>query len=84
MNELETNGQQWAADGITDTGPLLRLTGRRLTKAECYADPSGRPIYASFLSPAAMEREVLAFFRAGYAGIQPSKYWTWPEVKAAS
>ncbi|MBO2007951.1 DUF6687 family protein [Hymenobacter negativus] len=83
LNALETSGQIWAADGITDTGPLLRLTGKKLTKAERYADPDGRPIHASSIAPEVMEREVVAFFRAGYAGIQPKKYWTWAEVKAA-
>lgn len=84
LNELETSGHLWAADGITDTGPLLRLSGRKLSKAERYADPDGRPIYSSSIAPEVLEREVLAFFRAGYAGIQPRKYWTWAEVKAAS
>ena len=84
LNALEASGQTWAADGITDTGPLLRLTGQKLSKALRYADPDGRPIYASTIAPEVMEREVLAFFRAGYAGIQPKKYWTWAEVKASS
>ena len=83
LNELETSGQVWAADGITDTGPLLRLTGQKLTKAERYADPDGRPIYVSSIAPAVMEREVVAFFEKAYAGISPRKYWTWAEVKAA-
>jgi hypothetical protein len=84
LNELETSGQTWAADGITDTGPLLRLTGKKLTKAERYADPDGRPIYASSIAPEVMEREVVAFFRAGYTGVEPKKYWTWAEVKSSS
>ena len=82
LNALEASGYSWAADGITDTGPLLRLSGKKLTKAERYADPDGRPIYASSISPETVEREVVAFFRAGYAGIQPKKDWTWAEVKA--
>ena len=82
LNTLETSGQVWAADGITDTGPLLRLAGRKLSKAERYADPDGRPIYASSIAPEVLEQAVLAFFRAGYAGIQPKKYWSWAEVKA--
>ena len=84
LNALETSGRAWAADGITDTGPLLRLTGRKLSKAERYADPDRRPIYASSIAPEVLEREVVAFFRAGYAGIEAKKYWTWAEVKAAS
>ena len=82
LNTLETSGRAWAADGSTDTGPLLRLAGpRRLSKAERYADPDGRPVYASSIAPEDLEREVVVFFRAGYAGVQPKKYWTWAEVK---
>ena len=83
LNALETSGRAWAADGITDTGPLLRLSGKKLTKAERYADPDGRLIYASSIAPEVLEQEVVAFFREGYAGIEAKKYWTWPEVKAA-
>ncbi|MFD1466891.1 DUF6687 family protein [Hymenobacter caeli] len=83
LNALETSGRAWAADGPTDTGPLLRLAGpRKLSKAQRYADPDGRPIYASSITPEALERAVVAFFREGYAGVQPKKYWTWAEVKA--
>lgn len=82
LNALETSGRSWAADGITDTGPLLRLTGKKLSKVERYADPDGRPMYASTIAPDVLEREVVAFFRAGYAGVEAKKYWTWPEVKA--
>ena len=81
LNKLEASPRRWAADGITDTGPLLRLAGKKLSKAERYADPDGRPIYQSSITPEVLEREVLAFFRTGYAGIQPKKYWTWAEVK---
>jgi hypothetical protein len=83
LNEQERGAHRWAADGITDTGPLLRLKGRTLNKAERYADPDGRPIYASSLAPAAVEAEVVSFFRERYASIQPRKYWTWDEVRAA-
>ena len=83
LNALEISGYTWAADGITDTGPLLRLSGKKLTKAERYADPDGRPIYASSIAPEVMERAVVVFFRDAYADIQPQKYWSWAEVKAA-
>jgi hypothetical protein len=84
LNELEKSNYRWAADPLTDTGPLLRLAGRPLAKAERYADPDGRPIYASSLAASALEAEVVAFMQQGYAGIQPKKYWTWAEVRAAS
>ena len=84
LNELEKGSYRWAADPLTDTGPLLRLAGRPLPKAERYADPDGRPIYASSLAPSVVEAEVVAFLQKGYAGIQPKKYWTWAEVRAVS
>ena len=82
FNSLETSGQTWAADGITDTGPLLRLAGQKLSKAQRYADPDGRPIYSSSIAPETIKQEVIAFFQIGYTGIEPKKYWTWTEVKA--
>jgi hypothetical protein len=84
LNELEKSNYRWAADPLTDTGPLLRLAGRPLPKAERYADPDGRPIYASSLAASTVEAEVVAFLQKGYAGIQPKKYWAWAEVRAAS
>jgi hypothetical protein len=83
LNELEKSNYRWTADQLTDTGPLLRLAGRPLSKAERYADPDGRPIYASSLAAGALESEVVAFLQKGYADIQPKKYWTWAEVRAA-
>ena len=82
LNELENSSYRWAADPLTDTGPLLRLAGRPLPKAERYADPDGRPIYASSLAPGAVEAEVVAFLQKGYAGVEAKKYWTWAEVRA--
>ena len=84
LNGLEKSSSRWVADGITDTGPLLRLAGPKpLSKAERYADPDGRPVLASSIAPEVLEGEVLRFLRAGYAGIQPKKYWTWAEIRAA-
>jgi hypothetical protein len=84
LNELERSNYRWTADQLTDTGPLLRLTGRPLSKAERYADPDGRPIYISSLAAGMIESEVVAFLQTGYAGIEPKKYWTWAEVRAAN
>ncbi|SDY05215.1 DUF6687 family protein [Hymenobacter psychrophilus] len=83
LNALEQTPRRWTHDGITDTGPLLRLSGRTLSKAQRYADPDQRPIYASSIAPAELEREVVAFFAAGYADIKPRRYWSWAEIRAA-
>ena len=82
LNALETTARRWTYDGITDTGPLLRLSGRALSKPQRYADPDQRPIYTSSIGPDVLEREVVAFFEAGYTGIEPRRYWSWAEVKA--
>lgn len=82
LNTLETPPRRWTFDGITDTGPLLRLSGKGLTKAQRYADPDQRPVYASSLLPEQLEKEVVAFFRQGYSAIKPKRYWTWAEIRA--
>ncbi|RIY06764.1 hypothetical protein D0T11_17965 [Hymenobacter rubripertinctus] len=81
LNALETTARRWTHDGITDTGPLLRLDGQGLRKAQRYADPDQRPIHRSAITPEELEREVVAFFEAGYAGIEPRRYWSWAEVR---
>jgi hypothetical protein len=83
LNQLETTRRLWTCDTVTDTGPLLRLSGRGLSKVERYADPDQRPIYPSSISPEQMEQEVVAFFRQHYARIAPKKKWTWEEIRAA-
>ncbi|WP_426492702.1 DUF6687 family protein [Hymenobacter sp. 102] len=83
LNQLETTPRRWTFDGITDTGPLLRLGGKSLTKVQRYADPDQRPIYTSSITAEQLEQEVVAFFRAGYAGIKPKRYWTWAEIREA-
>jgi len=82
LNALEVGLRRWTHDGITDTGPLLRLSGKGLTKAQRYADPDQRPMYESSIAPEEIEREVVAFFRHGYAAIAPRRYWTWADIRA--
>ncbi|MCB2377790.1 hypothetical protein LGH70_09370 [Hymenobacter sp. BT635] len=83
LNALEQSPRRWSFDGITDTGPLLRLAGNTLKKAERYADPDQRPIYPSSIAPDALEQIVVEFLRQGYTQIQPRRYWTWAEIRTA-
>jgi len=83
LNELETTSRRWTFDGITDTGPLLRLSSKSLTKVQRYADPDHRPMYPSSIPAEQLEQEVVTFFQAGYAGIEPRRYWNWAEIRAA-
>ena len=45
---------------------------------------AGLAVAATLLAASTVESEVVAFLREGYAGIQPKKYWTWAEVRAAN
>jgi hypothetical protein len=83
LNAQEQAAPRWTLDGVTDTGPLLRLAGKSLSKAQRYADPDQRPIHASTIPPEEVEQLIVAFFRQKYAGITSKRYWTWAEIKAA-
>ncbi|QIL77417.1 DUF6687 family protein [Hymenobacter sp. HDW8] len=82
LSSLEKPPSAWVFDAITDTGPLLRLGGKKLSKAQRYADPDQRPIEQSSIDAETIEKEVVDFFQQGYAGIAPRRYWTWAEMKA--
>ncbi|OUJ72466.1 DUF6687 family protein [Hymenobacter crusticola] len=81
LNALETSARRWTFDPVTDTGPLLRLAGKGLTKAQRYADPDQRPIYTSSMPPEVMEHEIVTFFQQHYAAITPRRYWSWTEIR---
>jgi hypothetical protein len=82
LNALETSGRTWTADGITQTGPLLRLEGGDLSRTERYDNPSSREILSSSIPVEALKKEIVAYFREAYAGIAPKHFWTWEDVKA--
>lgn len=83
LNKMETaNGLTWAAENITDTGPILRLAGNKLTRVERYANPTERPIYASNITPPDFRNLVIGYFKAAYQNIQPEKNWTWEKIKS--
>jgi hypothetical protein len=81
LNKLEKSDCQWFCDKITDTGPILRLEATNLSKADRYANPTEREIYASSISASLFEELVLAFFVNGYEGVEAKRGWTWKEVK---
>jgi hypothetical protein len=82
LASLEMPPSTWVFDAITDTGPLLRLGGKKLSKSQRYADPDQRPVEISSIDAETIEKEVVDFFRKGYADIKPRRYWTWAEMKA--
>ncbi|MFD2247116.1 DUF6687 family protein [Pontibacter ruber] len=82
LNELETSGRTWTHDSITDTGPLLRLDGNKLSRMEAFDSPTAREIYSSSIPAEELKQVVVDYYKAAYAGIQPKQYWSWKEVKA--
>ena len=82
LNKAETTGLSWTAENITDTGPIMRLAGNKLSKMERYANPTERPIYTSSLPATNFKREVIAYFNAAYKNIKPKKNWTWERIKS--
>ncbi|GAA4430249.1 hypothetical protein GCM10023188_16670 [Pontibacter saemangeumensis] len=81
LNQLEKSGRRWTHDSVTDTGPLLRLDGDRLTRTEAYDNPTDREIYSSSIPVGQLIEEVVNHYRKGYSGIQPKYNWTWKEVR---
>lgn len=84
LNAEETSEHRWTCDSIMDTGPILRLGGDQLNKAERYDHPFRRPIFPSSWSPDALQATVRAYFEAAYRHLHPQKRWTWTEMKAAT
>ncbi len=67
LQEEEQSGLCWNVDKITDTGPILRLEKEPLLKADRFANPYQREIYASSIEQESMVQKVLAFFSKGYS-----------------
>ncbi len=82
LNQLETSGHTWTADPVTETGPLLRLQGKDLSREMTYDNPTERKIYSSGISPEVLKETIVAYFKNGYQHITPKYNWTWKEVKA--
>lgn len=80
LNAQEIPGQSWSGDGIMDTGPQLRL-GKALPKHLRYAHPYEREWVSSGIPSATLKANLLAYFRHGFAGLQPRIHWTWQEMR---
>ena len=81
LNEIEKSGRKWDYNKITDTGPILRLQGKNLSKEVRYDYPTKREIYSSSIAPEKLEQIVIDFFKSSFRNITPKKFWSWEEVK---
>lgn len=84
LNALETSGRRWTYENVTETGPILRLDGDKLSRSETYANPTEREIYASSIPPETLKQEVIGYYTEAYQNITPKYNWTWKEVKELS
>ena len=82
LNQLEESSYQWAADKITDTGPILRLQGKPLSKEERFDHPCNRPIYSSSIPARKFKAVVNQFFKDYYQQLPQKPDWSWSELKA--
>ncbi|GAB2541761.1 DUF6687 family protein [Rufibacter soli] len=81
LNAQETSGFTWVADGVTDTGPILRLQDRKLSKAQRYGNPIDRPLLRSSLSPETFTGIVIPYLERIFSDVEPKTRWTWQEMK---
>ncbi|KAA3437154.1 DUF6687 family protein [Rufibacter hautae] len=81
LNEVETSGLTWVSDGVTDTGPLLRLQGQKLSKAQRYGHPYEREFYSSTIEQDAFLQTVTNYLDSAFLNTITKKRWTWAEVK---
>lgn len=82
LNQLERSGYTWTADSITETGPILRLEGKDLSRAQTFDSPTGRKILSSTIEVEELKQIVVQHYQDAYAAIQPKYNWSWKEIKA--
>lgn len=81
LNTLEASGQKWTAEHFTDTAPILRLQGKKLSKKERYLSPTERPIYSSSISPEVFKSTCIEYFEEYYRDLTPGRTLEWKEVR---
>ncbi|PTB94889.1 hypothetical protein C9994_11760, partial [Marivirga lumbricoides] len=81
LNALEPSEKKWTAEHFTDTAPILRLQGKKLSKKERYLSPTERPIYSSGISPEVFKNICIEYFEEFYKELEPGETLEWNEVR---
>lgn len=81
LNAIEKSTARWYCDKMTDTGPILRLEMTHLSKADRYANPTEREIYASSIAADEFESLVVNYLEQAYKNMSPKRFWTWQEMR---
>lgn len=81
LNRHEEGSFLWRCDKLTDTGPILRLSGEKLSKEQRFDHPRRRPIHPSSISPKKMVPLLTDYFRNVYQKTEPKTRWDWQEIR---
>ena len=81
LNAIEESGKKWEAEHFTDTAPILRLKGEKLSKKERFQSPCFRPIYSSSIAPIEFHDICIDYFREHYKMLSKGETLDWKEVR---
>ncbi|WNB17413.1 DUF6687 family protein [Marivirga arenosa] len=81
LNAVETSGKKWEAEHFTDTAPILRLKGKKLSKKERFQSPCFRPIYSSSIKADEFKNICIEYFQQYYKGLEKGETLDWKEVR---
>ena len=81
LNEIEKSGFKWDCQNITDTGTVLRLNGKKLTKEQRYDHPFNRSIESSSIPAQELINLIDNHFEKALANLPKKNAFTWKEVK---
>jgi len=81
LNAIETSGKKWEAEHFTDTAPILRLKGKKLSKKERFQSPCFRPIYSSSIKADEFKNICIEYFQQYYKGLEKGETLDWKEVR---
>jgi hypothetical protein len=81
LNRNEEGSFLWRCDKLTDTGPILRLSGEKLSKEQRFDHPRNRPIHSSSIPPEKMLSLLREYFSNAYQKTVPKARWSWQEIR---
>ncbi|WP_375580926.1 DUF6687 family protein [Marivirga tractuosa] len=81
LNVFEESGKKWEAEHFTDTAPILRLNGEKLSKKERFQSPCFRPIYSSSIALEEFQDICINYFREHYKMLSKGETLDWKEVR---
>ncbi len=81
LNEIEESGKKWEAEHFTDTAPILRLNGKKLSKKERFQSPCFRPVYSSSIDQNDFQNICINYFREHYKSLSKGETLDWKEIR---